>query len=584
MKWLKALFGGKKKPDRIDSLNLSESDLIQLTRDYLGVQEDEGASGRPTDYELSLTFVPPSPNITGKWPGMPLCGCCSVPFAIDPRKSGLWVAKGARGKQLGTMVPLCAVCITYLNKKYRASDKIDRYPLPKNYDTVGQALCSKFPLDDLKRLAISRIALLRKTRDSQARNQTFNTPKTEHQNLSKGVASESRIDIDYFRKVKTLISVTGRSEEFEALCGWDDEYGKLTARVCEHADLTQENPVVISSLLTESLKLYDQSRDESLDYLTKVANGLKARAENPETAEKLLAEQQEKDNSNVLFKSINIASDSPEANYIRDVDKYILSTGHYEDLVLPAQGDDEFMEASVNVYMAGYETGSSPKVVGALIADGANKYKHNPEFGITFLDSVASRMRKRHSESWGKGTPNVEHENTVNASHPKGTEDIDRRAENYHSQIDEQIEASYKFLRENLGETESQKFAEPYSLKTLAVFVVHIATLVAINREYPGMNRLTFNGFTRTLSFRTPNTMPNTKPPDGMLVSYCSLEESFMHSQTETFLNSGAEPVVRNLLQYLGGERMIDYKLLWEHVLSTSQKASRSYVPFLVEL
>ena len=294
------------------------------------------------------------------------------------------------------------------------------------------------------------------------------------------------------------------------------------------------------------------------------------------------AQQEEKNKSNILFKSVNIASNSPEANYIRDVDKFILSTGHYESLVLPAQGDDEFMEASVNVYMAGYQTGSSPKVVGALITDGANKYKKNSEFGITFLDKVASGMRKRHSESLGKDAP-IGHENKVDAAKSQGMDDVERRAENYHNQIDEQIELSYRFFRDNLGEIESENTAELYSLKTLAVFTVHIASLVAIKRECPGTHRSMINGLTRTLSFRTPNTMPNTKAPDGVFVSYCSVEESFMHTQTETFQNVGAEPVVRNLLQHLGSAKNIDYNLLWDHVAHTSHQVSKTYIPYLVE-
>ena len=417
--------------------------------------------------------------------------------------------------------------------------------------------------------------------NSRASHQTKNNSKMAHPKPLKEGAGKSRINIEYFRKIKSLLAVKGCAEEFESLCGWDEDYGKATARVCAFAELSNENPVVVASFLMESLDQYHQNRDESLVYLTRLANGLEARAENPELAAALDAEENEENNSTILFKSINIASNSPEANYIRDVDKFILSTGHYENPVIPAQDDDEFMEASVNVYMAGYQTGSSPKVVGALITDGANKYKLNPEFGIIFLNKVASGMRKRHSESWGKDAPSG-HENKVDAADSRGLNDIERKVENYHDQIDEQIELSSRFLRDSLGERESEDITEPYSLKTLAVFTVHIASLVAINREFPEIHRFTINGFTRTLSFRTPNTIPNTKTPDGVFVSYCSMEESFMHTQTETFKNQGAEPVVRNLLRHLGSGKNIDYNFLWDHVNRTSQQASKTYIPHLV--
>jgi hypothetical protein len=60
------------------------------------------------------------------------------------------------------------------------------------------------------------------------------------------------------------------------------------------------------------------------------------------------------------------------------------------------------------------------------------------------------------------------------------------------------------------------------------------------------------------------------------------MEESFMHTQTETFKNQGAEPVVRNLLRHLGGGKNIDYNFLWDHVNRTSQQASKTYIPHLV--
>lgn len=581
MKWLKAIFGGGKVPEVIDSQNLTEADLRELTRDYLEVQEDEGASGSPSDYAASLTYVPPSRDFPGQWPGMPLCGCCSVPFAIDPRKSGLWLAKRASGKQSGTIVPLCAVCVTYLNRTHRTPDQQDRYPLPKNYDIRGQEMCSKFPLDDLQRLAICRVALLRKTGNFGAREPT-NNPKTAHPKSLQAGTGKSRVSIEYFGKIRSLLAIKGCAEEFETLCGWDEEYGKATARACAYAELSNENPVVVTSFMLDSFDQYHKNRDVALSYMTKLANGLKARLENPELAAKLDAEQDEKDKSDMLFKSVNITSNSPEANYIREVDKFILSTGHYERLVLPAQDDDEFMEASINVYMAGYQTGSSPKVVGALIADGANKYKLNHEFGIVFLDKVASGMRKRHSESWGNGACSGNEKSNA-GDDSEDSDDIARNAKIYHNQIDEQIELSYTFLRDNFGEEDRESTDEPYSRRTLAVFTVHIASLVAIEREFPEIYRMTINGLTRTLSFRTPNTMPNVKPPDGTFVSYCSMEESFMHEQTEAFQQQGLEPLVRNLLRHLGSREDIDFNLLCGHVERTSHQASKTYLSHLAE-
>lgn len=182
----------------------------------------------------------------------------------------------------------------------------------------------------------------------------------------------------------------------------------------------------------------------------------------------------------------------------------------------------------------------------------------------------------------GSAEESVHDESSDTEDDAEELDDLDSRAERYHDQIDEQIESSYNFLLGMFGADNTENSARRYSLKTLSVFAVHIATLVAIKREYPKLHRMTLNGFTRTLSFQTPNTMPNVKPPEGMFVSYCSDEESFMHSQTETFEQQGVEPLVRRLLQQLGG-RDDDYKLLFDHLEHAARQASRTYLPFLAE-
>src|SRR5690606_33461661 len=140
-----------------------------------------------------------------------------------------------------------------------------------------------------------------------------------------------------------------------------------------------------------------------------------------------------------------------------------------------------------------------------------------------------------------------------------------------------QIESSHDFLRSKFQET---NISGQFSLKTLSVFTVHAATLLALKLKFPDLHRTTLNGFTRALSFRTPNTMPNITPPSRTFVTYCSAEESFMHKQTEVFERHGMEPLVRDLLRHLGGTQS-EYKSLSEHRELTGREASRTYLPFL---
>lgn len=160
--------------------------------------------------------------------------------------------------------------------------------------------------------------------------------------------------------------------------------------------------------------------------------------------------------------------------------------------------------------------------------------------------------------------------------------DIDRRAQRYHEQIDAQIESTHKFLRDTFGKEWKHNHTRRHSLKTLSVFAVHIATLIAVKREFPGLHWGTLNGFTRTLSFRTPHTMPNVKPPDGAFVSYCSVEESFMLKQTKVFEYLGVNPLIRHLLLQLGGKTG-DYNVLFDHLERVALQASRTYLPYLAE-
>lgn len=159
---------------------------------------------------------------------------------------------------------------------------------------------------------------------------------------------------------------------------------------------------------------------------------------------------------------------------------------------------------------------------------------------------------------------------------------IGRAAARYHDQIDAQIELSRKFMCATFGEKAEAGIAGRHSQETLSVFAVHAATLLAVSREFPGLHRSILNGFTRTLSFRTPNTMPKVKPPDGTFISYCSEEESFMHKQTEVFEKQGLEPLVRSLLPRQGATGD-DYKLLSEHLEEAAQRASRTYLAFIAK-
>jgi hypothetical protein len=94
----------------------------------------------------------------------------------------------------------------------------------------------------------------------------------------------------------------------------------------------------------------------------------------------------------------NSVEDDPEILYYQAIEDYLKDRGIYYDLVLPAQCIDEFMGASSKVYKAGYNSGMSPKVVGALIADAAKLYDKNPSAALAQLQGLEKKIRERNQE------------------------------------------------------------------------------------------------------------------------------------------------------------------------------------------
>lgn len=157
--------------------------------------------------------------------------------------------------------------------------------------------------------------------------------------------------------------------------------------------------------------------------------------------------------------------------------------------------------------------------------------------------------------------------------------ELDRRANRYHQQIDEQVETTHAFLREKFGEVIPSK----HSLRTVAVFAVQLSALMAIKRHYPQLHRSTINSLTTALSSRTPNTMPDVKPPPDMFVSYCTIEETVMHRQRDLVEEHGIIPAVRKLLEHLGSNRADHFEMLHAHLEAAAEQARKTYLPFLAE-
>jgi hypothetical protein len=81
-----------------------------------------------------------------------------------------------------------------------------------------------------------------------------------------------------------------------------------------------------------------------------------------------------------------------ERKYYEAIEDFIKSRGWY-DRLLELQGTDkEYCIASMKVYKAGYRSGQSAIVVGALTCESVNGYKQRGrEYAVAFLESLEKR-------------------------------------------------------------------------------------------------------------------------------------------------------------------------------------------------
>jgi hypothetical protein len=111
-------------------------------------------------------------------------------------------------------------------------------------------------------------------------------------------AVESFTKFDYFERVDGLLAAKGLRDEFKLLQGWDDEFGKASARLCAVCEQLQESPIVTAAFLVESMEYHKKSRDVALSYLARLESGFKVQLDHPDWAAQLEAEQRKKDQLN----------------------------------------------------------------------------------------------------------------------------------------------------------------------------------------------------------------------------------------------------------------------------------------------
>lgn len=396
-----------------------------------------------------------------------------------------------------------------------------------------------------------------------------NSERSGGSDKSNEVPAGSTRRVDYFAKVDSLLAAKGLREDFQALQGWDSDYGEATAKVCAVAELTNENPIVIAAFMAESVDYYHKNRDIALSYLSRLESGLRAKAENPELYAALDSEARSKEIAHELVAGIDLDDGSPEAEYINDVIEFMRSVNYYDELVLPAQEDEAFMAASANVYWAGYQAGTSPKVIGALVSDGANKFKSNPQFGILFLDKVAKNTRKQHENSLSAshGGQSIQNDNAIGKDHRHSDRQQNKekfhlkKSADYHDLLDAVSGYSLEFI-----ENHSLRGPAPNSEernKLYAEILLFILVCKAKNDTAMSVHQMNWNTFKSGVEFRMLSIRDDGHPRSGVirgadgsesLASFTSTYWGKLEKWETVLKQDGISELVRQFTREMGGD------------------------------
>ena len=335
------------------------------------------------------------------------------------------------------------------------------------------------------------------------------------------------------------------------------------------AEIANESAVVVAAFMLESMEYYHKNRDVALSYLARLESGYRAKIENPELAAAFDSEAKAKVEADELFQTFETDPGSSGGAYIQQVKDFMRSSGYYDSLVSPAQRHSDFLRAAANVYVAGYQTSSSPKVVGALITDGANKYKSDPSVGVTFLNKVATNMRKRHDEHLSIGNelsrtapPAEMADSPTSLMRTYMSEDqrIEEEAADYHAALDLGAKNSLRFIIDN-GFFASEQHTKGEQ-KLYAELLLYLATFNARNLTRTEIHTGTWNTFKRSVEVRMLGVCDDGHHPSGIFNTQDG-EQVFAHLPStywqrmdalERVLNRhGTTGLIQHLLNDMGG-------------------------------
>ena len=265
----------------------------------------------------------------------------------------------------------------------------------------------------------------------------------------------------------------------------------------------------------------------------------------------------------------NESVEDEEVQYYEAVNDFINSHGFYEPLLELQGTDTEYCIASMKMHKAGYLSGQSEKVIGALTLDSIKKYEQNRELSILFLQNLEEHFLNEEEEG----------------------------ADDYHPALDKAVAETISFLETNNIYVPLR--GNGTAINISSELFVYIASYLAMLSSGKNIAAMSWNSFKSSIENRILATLENPpslsdciETPEGKtFVHYTSEYFTEMTRMEELIINNqgktGAiefQPVVGYLLRTLGSNNPAHHSQLKIYLSEVSEFASKEIVPKVIRV
>lgn len=270
------------------------------------------------------------------------------------------------------------------------------------------------------------------------------------------------------------------------------------------------------------------------------------------------------------------STDDEEVKYYEAVNNFINSHGFYESFLALQGIDEEYCVTSMKMHKAGYLSGRSEKVIGALTMDSVKKYEQNRQLSILFLQKLEEQFFSNQREDG-------------NSTHtPTPDEDVDY----YHPALDKATREAGLFLERNNMYVPAR--GNGRALNISSELLVYIASYLAMLNSGENIAATSWNSFKSSIENRILATIENSPslsetivmPESTAFVHYTSEYFTEMTRMEDLVLNYRGEsgevalqPLVSYFLRTLGSSNPEHQSQFQKYLFQITEFASREIVP-----